>query len=568
MAYRKLGNARDLAKHKDRGRGATERDFDFAGFLVLDCPLKPDSKSVISELRKSRHRVVMITGDALLTAAEVARQVGIIRKTGVGKQVYNVLPKEGTSSKTIDDVLWGYECVPLLPTADQKSLRLSTAAVSQLLAMEKRGEAAFCMTGDVLAQIARDALCVDSGSRLPQLDEKHQLLHPTALSVLASIVPMISVFARHSPHQKEAVLAAFNRAGNTTCMCGDGTNDVGALKRASVGISIVSAPEVEEKQRNASERMKRAKHGTTKPSRGKFDESMRELREAQDMLEYVELGDASVAAPFTSRQVSIKCCKDVIQQGRCTLVSMLSIYKILGVNCLVNALVLSKLFLHGAKQGERQLTELGVAVAALFYFVTRAEPLPTLSPIRPPSSVLCPEALFSIAGQFAVHCAVILLATDAALRFTDPYDPSLVPDGPFNPNPLNTCTYLLTCLASINTFAVNYRGRPFSADLRHNSLLYRTLQGCYVVLFVCAWEAFPPLSDLLQLAPLPSSMAGAASVEDDPVHSFASLPYLPVSLQDMTFPTFLSLLMVIDTLAVFALERFWRRLFEGSDLAS
>jgi manganese-transporting P-type ATPase len=463
--------------------------------------------------------------------------------------------------------------VPLLPAAgNEQRLSLSVANISELLAMEKSGDEAFCMTGDVLTKISTDALRVDAGSRQPQLDEKHQLLHPMAQSVLASVVPLISVFARHAPHQKEAVLAAFNRAGNTTCMCGDGTNDVGALKRASVGISIVSAPEVEEKQRNASERMKRGKQGATKPNRRKLDESMRELREAQEMLDYVELGDASVAAPFTSRQVSIKCCKDVIQQGRCTLVSMLSIYKILGVNCLVNALVLSKLFLHGAKQGERQLTGLGIVVAALFFFVTRAEPLPTLSPIRPPSSVLCPEALFSIVGQFVVHCAVILLATDAALRFTDPYDPSLVPDGPFNPNPLNTCTYLLTCLASVNTFAVNYRGRPFTADLRNNSLLYRTLQGCYAVLFVCAWEAFPPLNDLLQLAPLPSSAPATLMHSDaggaDDATQFISLPYLPVSLQDVNFPTFLTLLMVADTVAVFALERFWRRLFEGSDRAS
>ena len=47
--------------------------------FILDCPLKPDSKRIITELRASGHDTVMITGDAVLTAAEVARQVGIIR---------------------------------------------------------------------------------------------------------------------------------------------------------------------------------------------------------------------------------------------------------------------------------------------------------------------------------------------------------------------------------------------------------------------------------------------------------------------------------------------------------
>jgi len=161
---------------------------------------------------------------------------------------------------------------------------------------------------------------------------------------------------------------------------------------------------------------------------------------------------------------------------------MLQIYKILGINCLVNAMVLSTLSIHGAKQvtlgelimlnglesfianqllfsfyltmqGDRQLTVLGVVVAALFFFVTRAKPIDALSKARPPPSVLCPHALLSIALQFAIHFGAILLACRASLAFVDPFDPSIVADGPFNPNVLNTCTFMLTVLSTINTFA-------------------------------------------------------------------------------------------------------------------
>ena len=153
--------------------------------------------------------------------------------------------------------------------------------------------------------------------------------------------------------------------------------------------------------------------------------SLRDLAEVQEELAQVSLGDASMASPFTSRTMSIKCCKDILLRGRCTLVTMLQIYKILGVNCLINALVLTKLHLHGVKQGDRQLTALGFVVAALFLFVTKGKPLNSLSSKRPPSSVLCVQALVSISLQFAIHFVAITSVAMMTFPFIDPDNPSV-----------------------------------------------------------------------------------------------------------------------------------------------
>lgn len=186
-----------------------------------------------------------------------------------------------------------------------------------------------------------------------------------------------------------------------------------------MGISIVSAPDIEARVRSIKKKgKKKAKHKKS---------SLRELAQVQDELAQVSLGDASMASPFTSRTMSIKCCKDILLRGRCTLVTMLQIYKILGVNSLINALVLTNLHLHGVKQGDRQLTALGLVVAAMFLFVTKGKPLNSLSSKRPPSSVLCLQALVSISIQFLVHFIAITTVATMTLPFIDPDNPSVSP---------------------------------------------------------------------------------------------------------------------------------------------
>ena len=113
----------------------------------------------------------------------------------------------------------------------------------------------------------------------------------------------------------------------------------------------------------------------------------------------VKLGDASMASPFTAKHASVAPVTDIIRQGRSTLVTTLQMFKILGLNCLATAYVLSVMYLDGVKLGDVQATISGVLTAAFFLFISHARPLQTLSAERPHPSVFSLYLFLSLSSD-------------------------------------------------------------------------------------------------------------------------------------------------------------------------
>jgi cation-transporting P-type ATPase 13A2 len=96
------------------------------------------------------------------------------------------------------------------------------------------------------------------------------------------VISRTLVYARLSPNTKKLLVEDLQNFGFSVLMCGDGTNDCGALKAADVGVSLSEA-------------------------------------------------EASVAAPFTSKLKNISCVKELISEGRAALVTSISCFKYMAV---------------------------------------------------------------------------------------------------------------------------------------------------------------------------------------------------------------------------------------------
>lgn len=533
LGYKFMDESIKSADCRDLHRDDVERQLQFAGFLVFGCPLKDDAVKAVKMLNESSHRTVMITGDNALTACHVAKEVEIVTRQVLIADVWD----DGKLAwRSID------EKVQFEPRLDQKSFdsRLDNYDL--------------CCTGKGLMSIA-------SSPAFP------------------SLLPRIWVYARVSPGQKELILTELKLAGYTTLMCGDGTNDVGALKQAHVGIALLDGKAEDIEKLNARLRARRQKQVMEQQAKLREKWGLPPLPEHQKLLEKsqakqaqiplkqeakpkipgqqkkpniteqlsvcldqamlscismylqwlvhkaamemmedmegdvpkIKFGDASVAAPFTSKISSVMSVCNIVRQGRATLVAMLQMYKILALNCLISAFSMSVLYLAGIKQGDWQATIGGMMITVCFFGIAKSTPVEKLSRQRPQANVFNHYVVISVLGQAAVHVASLMYIQQQAHFHAEDLEEEIKLDAEFTPNLLNSGVYLVSLIMQISTFAINYQGLPFRESIKQNKALYNSLMAVGGIAVAAATEFSEGLNDWMQLVPFPDEVSSERS---------------------------------------------------------
>ena len=81
--------------------------------------------------------------------------------------------------------------------------------------------------------------------------------------------------------------------------------------------------------------------------------------------------------------------------------------------------------------------------------MSRSKPRPHLAEQRPPSKVFSPFVIFSVSCQFFVHFFILSFAVWLCDEYVDPADPSMMQDGDFRPNVINTVVFVVSIIFQV-----------------------------------------------------------------------------------------------------------------------
>jgi cation-transporting P-type ATPase 13A2 len=234
-------------------RQEAELDLEFQALFILQNKLKGDTADVIRRLTEGRVSSIMVTGDNEYTAINVARECGILEP---GLNVY--MMRLDQSKDNQPEVVFDY--VP--PSSDMGHYQQQEATRSDIDWYDPKVGLA------VHAKAFQYIMSVDPGMFTRMLDKA-------------------VVYARMSPLNKARLVENLqSQRGLTVGMCGDGSNDCGALKAADVGLSLSEA-------------------------------------------------EASAAAPFTSKRPTIESVYLLLREGRCALATSIQVYKYMGIYSMI-----------------------------------------------------------------------------------------------------------------------------------------------------------------------------------------------------------------------------------------
>jgi magnesium-transporting ATPase (P-type) len=177
-------------------RDEVESDLNFIGLLNFQNVMREDTPEVIRQLAEGEIQSIMVTGDSVQTAIQIAQESGIM------------MPGKSVVIGAVD--------------SDGRVVWLDAAS-------------------GATANVPSTAQLTNGSTQVALSGAAYEALSTQHAAEAARILPHARVFGRCNPREKVFVVDSFVSLGFITLMCGDGGNDCGALKAAHIGVALSDA---------------------------------------------------------------------------------------------------------------------------------------------------------------------------------------------------------------------------------------------------------------------------------------------------------------------------------------
>ena len=442
LKWEKKGYHLIALAYKDNGqydsetkRNILEKDLIFAGFCVFEIPIKHKVDKYMKELIKSKYDICIITGESLLTSVKVMNELNLCERN---KFVFLEIKGKNLFWKEIDS----------------NQLIQESKSIEDIKKLSK--EYTLCITSEEYKNL----------SRIISTNPKIYL-----------IIQYIKLFCRMSKRYKIEIISNLKMCGRNPLMCGDGTNDIGALKLSKVGVALLN-----------------------------IKDSIVDKREFLYFEEntIIKNWDTICVAPFISKGESIKCIKNILLMGKCALVIKLQMNKIFIINSISTIYIESNLALKGIKFSEYQYINLSFIISLFFLMFSKAKPLNKLNPNMPTNGIFAFINIISIFGQILINIIsmnLLLYLSEKVEPFSIGQEKSL--NEKFRPNLNNSVIYMFQVLNQVNIFVANYQGEPFMENINKNSSMIKLILGVLSIGCVYIFDLYPQVNDDFEMVALP-----------------------------------------------------------------
>lgn len=256
------------------------------------------------------------------------------------------------------------------------------------------------------------------------------------------IVHRGKIFARMLPEQKIHLIEALKNMGRQVIMCGDGCNDCGALKTAHAGISL-------------------------------------------------SMAEASVAAPFTSRNVNISCVPYLITEGRATMVSAFASFKFGVAFCFTQLISVLMVFYIGTEPSDNQYLVVDIGLAAVpILMIGNTAPHNKLVKRKPTRHLLSFLPMFSVVSflffQTIAYIFIWFYVQSQPWFVEYQFVPNLWPP---NSSYEQTNIFLYACAAAVIAAIIFSKGAPYRKPLFTNGIMATwTVAAVATVIFMSLYR--------------------------------------------------------------------------------